>query len=174
MKATLASFLCIFITTQTYAQKDLDRNLVFFELAKKTIEYPKVATLSSIYGRIFTKFSVTKAGKIEGVEIFYPKMANHVEKSIGFEASIKRGLKKLPLLGLGYEGTYILPIAFVFENLSENPSMKYPDNQLPEFINTESMTVLTEIQIFSSSNRYAKPDFKGGFQPTIPSQQIVR
>ena len=177
MFQTLKRFiLCIgiLITTNCFAQKDLDRNLVFFELAKKNIDYPRTAILSSLYGRIYAKFNVSEKGKIEEIEIFYPKMTTQFENSVGFGANIKKGLKKLPLLGLGYEGTYILPIAFVFTNFSESPQVHYPSNSLPDFIETNNMTILTEIKVFGKSNRYSKPDFKSGFETALPSQQIAQ
>lgn len=177
MFQTLKSFiLCIgiLISTNCFAQKDLDRNPVFFELAKKSIDYPRTAILSSMYGRVFAKFNVNHNGKIEAIEVFYPKMTLNFESKVGFGASIKKGLKKLPLLGLGYEGTYILPIAFVFTNFSESPQVHYPTNNLPDFIETNNMTVLTEIKVFGKSNRYTKEDFKNGFQSALPSQQIAQ
>lgn len=167
-------YIGILISTNCFAQKDLDRNLVFFELAKKNIDYPRTAILSSLYGRVYAKFNVTEKGKIENIETFYPKMTPNFENSVGFGANIKKGLKKLPLLGLGYEGTYILPIAFVFTNFSESPQVHYPTNNLPDFIETNNMTLLTEIKVFGKSNRYTKPDFKNGFETALPSQQIAK
>ncbi len=170
----LCLFLGIFLSTNSFAQKDLDRNPVFFELAKKSIEYPRTGISSSMYGRIYAKFTVSKSGKIEDIEVFYPKMNPDFEKSVGFGASIKQGLKKLPLLGLGYAGEYVLPIAFVFTNYSETPKLHYPTNVLPEFIKTDNMTILTEIKIAGKSNRYTVPDFKNGFEKAPPSQQIAQ
>lgn len=164
----------ISLSTNCLAQKDLDRNPVFFELAKKSIDYPRTAILSSLYGRVYAKFNVNHKGKIEAIEVFYPKMTANFENSVGFGASIKKGLKKLPLLGLGYEGVYILPIAFVFTNYSESSQAHYPSNSLPDFIETNDMTVLTEIKVFGKSNRYTKPDFKIGFENALPSQQIAQ
>jgi hypothetical protein len=164
----------ILISPTCFAQKDLDRNPIFFELAKKSIDYPRTATLSSLYGRVFAKFSVNQKGKIENIEVFYPKMTLNFESKVGFGANIKKGLKQLPLLGLGYEGTYILPVAFVFTNYGESSQPLYPTNTLPEFIETNNMTVLTEIKVFGKSNRYTKEDFKNGFQTTRPSQQIAQ
>jgi hypothetical protein len=177
MFQTLKRFiLCIgiLISTNCFAQKDLDRNLVFFELAKKNIDYPRTAILSSMYGRFFAKFNVNHIGEIENIDVFYPKMTLNFESKVGFGASIKKGLKELPLLGLGYEGTYILPVAFVFTNYSESSQPLYPTNSLPEFIETNNMTVLTEIKVFGKSNRYTKPDFKSGFETALPSQQIAQ
>lgn len=165
--------LGILFSIISFGQKDLDRNPVFFELAKKSIDYPRTAILSSMYGRIFAQFSVNQNGKIGDIQVFYPKMTPNFENSVGFGASIKKGLKRLPLLGLGYEGTYILPIAFVFTNFSESSELLYPTNTLPDFIKTNNMTILTEIKIFGKSNRYTKPDFKSGFETALPSQQIV-
>lgn len=164
----------ISLAINSFAQKDLDRNLVFFELAKKNIDYPRTAILSSLYGRIYAKFNVTEKGKIENIEVFYPKMTPQFENSVQFGANIKKGLNKLPLLGLGFEGTYILPIAFVFTNFSESPQVHYPTNNLPDFIETNNMTILTEIKVFGKSNRYTKPDFKSGFETAPPSQQIAK
>lgn len=166
--------MCIGVLSSTncFAQKDLDRNPVFFELAKKSIDYPHTAILSSLYGRVYAKFSVNRNGKIEAIEVFYPKMTANFENSVGFGASIKKGLKKLPLLG--YEGTSILPIVFVFTNFSESPQVHYPTNSLPDFIETNNMTVLTKIKIFGKSNLYTKPDFKNGFETALPSQQIAQ
>ncbi len=164
----------ILISTNCIAQKDLDRNLFFSELAKKSIDYPRKATLSRMYGRIFAKFSVNRNGKIEDIQVFYPKMAPSFESTVGFGASIKKGLGKLPLLGIGYEGTYILPIAFVFTNYGESPQPLQPTNVLPEFIETNNMTILTEIKVHGNSRRYAIPDFKNGFEPIRPSQQIAQ
>lgn len=181
MYSTLAtllknSFLCfsIFFSISSFAQKDLDKNLVFFELAKKSIDYPRTAILSSMYGRIFAQFRVNRVGKIEDIQVFYPKMTPSFENSVGFGASIRKGLKRLPLLGLGYEGTYILPVAFIFTNYSESSQPLHPTNTLPEFIETNNMTILTEIKVFGKSNRYTKPDFKNGFETALPSQQIAQ
>lgn len=169
-------FLCfgILFSINSFAQKDLDRNLVFFELAKKSIVYPRTAISSRMYGRIFTQFKVNRVGKIEDIQVFYPKMTQNFENSVGFGASIRKGLKRLPLLGLGYEGTYILPIAFVFTNYGESPQPLQPTNILPEFIETNNMTILTEIKVHGDSRRYSIPDFKNGFEPIRPSQQIAK
>ncbi len=169
-------FLCfgILFSINSIAQKDLDRNLVFFELAKKSIDYPRTAILSSMYGRIYAQFSVNRNGKIGDIQVFYPKMTPSFENSVGFGASIRKGLKRLPLLGLGYEGTYILPVAFVFTNYGESSQSLHPTNTLPEFIETNNMTILTEIKVFGKSNRYTNPDFKSGFETTLPSQQIAK
>ncbi len=164
----------IFLSTNSHAQKDLDRNPVFFELVKKSIDYPRTAILSSMYGRIFAKFSVNRNGKIEEIEVFYPKMTPKFENSVGFGANIKKGLMKLPLLGLGYEGEYILPVAFIYTNYSESPQQHFPTNILPDFLETKNMTVLTEIKVFGKCNRYSKPDFKNGFESYPPSQQIAQ
>ncbi len=66
-------YIGIFTSINCLAQKDLDRNPVFFELAKKNIDYPSTAILSSMYGRVFAKFNVNSNGKIENIEVFYPK-----------------------------------------------------------------------------------------------------
>jgi hypothetical protein len=166
--------LAILISTNCHAQKDLDRNPVFFELAKESIDYPRKAILSRMYGRIFAQFKVNRVGKIEDIQVFYPKMAPSFENIVGFGASIRMGLKKLPLLGLGYEGTYILPVAFVFTNYGESPQPLQPTNILPEFIETNNMTILTEIKVHGNSGRYSIPDFKNGFEPIRPSQQIAQ
>ncbi len=163
----LTLLLGTFVSISSFAQKDLDRNRVFFELAKKSIEYPRTGISSSMYGRIYAKFTVSKSGKVENIEVFYPKMNPDFEKSVGFGASIKRGLKKLPLLGLGYAGEYVLPIAFVFTNYSETPKLHYPSNVLPEFIKTDNMTILTEIKITGKSNSHTP-------ESTPPSQQIAQ
>lgn len=170
------SFLCFefLFSISSFAQKDLDRNLVFFELAKKSIDYPRTAILSSMYGRIYAQFKVNRIGKIENIQVFYPKMTPSFENSVGFGASIRKGLKRLPLLGLGYEGTYILPVAFVFTNYGESPQPLQPTNLLPEFIETNNMTILTEIKVYGDSRRYSIPDFKNGFEPIKPSQQIAK
>ena len=173
LKRSLLCFGLLF-SINSFAQKDLDRNLVFFELAKKSIDYPRTAILSSMYGRIFAQFSVNRNGKIGDIQVFYPKMTPSFENSVGFGASIRKGLKRLPLLGLGYEGTYILPIAFVFTNFSESSEPLLPTNTLPDFIKTNNMTILTEIKVFGKSNRYTKPDFKSGFETALPSQQIAK
>jgi hypothetical protein len=100
-------------------------------------------------------------------------MTKSFENSVGFGASIKKGLGKLPLTGLGYEGTYILPIAFVFTNYGESPQPLQPTNILPEFIETNNITILTEIKLHVHGRRYSIPDFKNGFEPIRPSQQIA-
>ena len=163
----LCLFLGIFISVEGFVQKDLDRNRVFFELAKKSIKYPRTGISSSMYGRIYAKFTVSKSGKVENIEVFYPRMNPDFEKSVGFGASIKQGLTKLPLLGLGYGGAYVLPVVFVFTNYSETPQLHYPSNVLPEFIKTDNMTILTEIKIAGKSNRYTP-------EATPPSQQIAQ
>ncbi|CAH0994141.1 hypothetical protein EMA8858_00248 [Emticicia aquatica] len=166
-------YIGIFISAHCVAQKDLDRNPVFFELAKKHISYPKNAILSSLYGRIYVKFFVNRVGKIEDIEVFYPLMTPQFEQNLNFGGNIKKGLKKLPLLGLGYEGEYILPIAFVFTNYSESSAVVYPTNTLPDFIEIGNKTILTEIQIFGKSNRYSYFRPQSGFETSPPSWQIV-
>ena len=163
----------ILFSTNSIAQKDLDRNLVFFELAKKNIDYPRTAILSSMYGRIYAQFSVNRNGKIGDIQVFYPKMTPSFENNVGFGASIRKGLKKLPLLGLGYEGNYILPIAFVFTNYGESPQPLQPTNILPEFIETNNMTILTEIKVYGNSRRYSIPDFKNGLNPSDQANKLL-
>ena len=106
--------ICFALNCQ--AQKDLDKNPVFTELVKQTINYPRNAILSSLYGRIYAKFTVNRIGKIENIGLFYPLMTPRFEQNLNFEGYIRKGLKKIPLLGLGYEGEYILPVAFIFTN----------------------------------------------------------
>jgi len=57
----------ILIYTNCFAQKDLDINIVFFELAKKSIDCTCKAILSRIYLRIFAQFKVNRVGKIEDI-----------------------------------------------------------------------------------------------------------
>jgi hypothetical protein len=136
------------------AQKDLNENPVFYELAQRNIEYPINAIKGSLYGRVYTKFTVDRIGKISNIEVIHPVMTIEYERAIGFTRDIKRGLSKLPLLGLGYEGTYILPIAFIFFNTKDHHETSYPTNRLPASFDTKDMIFLNELKVMGRSDTY--------------------
>jgi hypothetical protein len=155
MKKSLA--LIFFFTTIIYsgkAQKNLNENPVFSELAQRNIQYPINAIKNSLYGRIYTKFTVDKIGKISNVEVVHPTMTSEYEKALGFQRDIKRGLSKLPLLGIGYEGEYILPIAFIYFNHKDHHETSYPTNRLPNSYDATNITFLNELKIMGRSDTY--------------------
>ncbi len=136
------------------AQKNLNENPLFFKLAERHIHYPINAIKVSLYGRIYTKFTVNKIGKIENIEVFFPVMKPEYDKLIGFTKSIKSGLSKIPLLGIGYDGEYIVPIAFIFTNHRDSPEIAYPKNRLPNDFDTEHRKFLHELKITAKSDDY--------------------
>lgn len=153
-KTTAFFFILTLLTYYCHAQKKLNDNPVFFELAQRNIHYPIIAIKLSLYGRIYTKFAVNKIGKISNIEVIYPLISPEYEKKIGFIQEIKRGLSKLPILGLGYEGEYIVPVAFIFNNHNDHPELAYPTNRLPNSFDTEDMIFLDELKIHGRSDIY--------------------
>jgi hypothetical protein len=155
MKKILISTV-IFISISFYcdAQKSLNENTLFFKLAERNIDYPINAIKVSLYGRIYTKFTVDKIGKIKNIDVFFPVITPEYEKSIGFVKSIRSGLSKIPLLGINYEGEYILPIAFIFTNHKDDPVIAYPKNRLPNGFDTENRIFLHELKITAKSDEF--------------------
>ena len=155
MKKTI-TFIFVFTVMAYYcqAQKNLNENPVFFELAQLNIHYPINAIKNSLYGRIYAKFVVDKIGKVNYKEVIYPEITPEYERAVGFIREIKRGLSKLPILGLGYEGEYIVPIAFIFNNHRDYPELAYPKNRLPNSFDTKNMNFLHELKINGRSDAY--------------------
>lgn len=154
-----------------FSQKKLDSNPVFFELVSRTLRYPAGAVNHSLYGRIYVKFEVDDIGMIEDIQIVHPAMSKKFDKRIGFERNIKECLGKLPLLGLGYQGRYLLPIAYIYTNYGKKPTVSLPTNTLPSFIDVDNLSLLHEVEVkgFSSTNYHYNllPD------ASPPSKQIV-
>jgi hypothetical protein len=142
------------ISLQCHAQKNLNENPVFRGFAQRNIEYPPEAIRYSLYGRIYATFVVDTIGRIDSVKILYPAMSPKYEKNIGFGHWIKQGLQKTPLLGLGYKGEYMVPIAFVYTNYDRHPLIAYPNNRLPVSFDINNLVLLDEIQICGKSDLY--------------------
>ena len=84
-------FLCfgILFSINGFAQKDLDRNLLFFELAKKNIDYPRTATLfMAIASVILYLISKTvsrlsdRANKLLNNDVGIEKQTTHVSDNL--------------------------------------------------------------------------------------------
>jgi hypothetical protein len=55
---------------------------------------------------------------------------------------------------LGYEGDYIVPIAFIYANQNDYPNLAYPKNRLPNSFNTENRVFLDELKINGKSDDF--------------------
>jgi Gram-negative bacterial TonB protein C-terminal len=163
-------YLIIFISLKCNAQKNLNENLVFRKLIERNIMYPKKARYRSLYGRVYAKFIIDKMGKIDSVKIIYPIIPPKYENRTGFVEEITKGFKKLPLLGFGYDGKYILPVAFVFKNYNDSPVVAYPKNSLPSYYELNEIVLLDEIQVFGDSEPYP---LNTGVRNAPPSKQII-
>lgn len=153
-KIITSTVIFLIISFHCNAQKSLNENPLFFKLAERNVNYPINAIRRSLYGRIYTKFEVDKIGKIKNIDAIYPEITPEYEKAIGFMKEIKSGLSKIPLLGLGYEGEYILPIAFIFTNHREDPETAYPKNRLPNGFDIENRIFLHELKITAKSGEF--------------------
>ena len=149
-----STIIFIIVSFNGNAQKNLNENPVFFRLAERNIQYPTNAIRSSLYGRIYTTFTVDKIAKIKNINAAYPVISPSFERTIGFIRAITSGLSKLPLLGLGYEGDYIVPIAFIYANQNDYPNLAYPKNRLPDSFNTENRVFLDELKINGKSDDF--------------------
>jgi hypothetical protein len=155
MKKVITSTIILLVNSFCCnAQKSLNENPLFFKLAERNIHYPINAIRHSLYGRIYTKFTVDKIGKIKNIDAIYPEITPEYEKAIGFMKEIKSGLSKIPLLGLGYEGEYIFPIAFIYANHNDYPDLAYPKNRLPNSFDTENRIFLHELKVTGKSDTY--------------------
>lgn len=171
MKKIIFHFtLFLLIALNSNAQKILNENLVFRKLIVRNIVYPKKARYRSLYGRIYAKFMIDKIGKIDSVKIIYPIIPPKYENVSGFVEEITKGFKKLPLLGFGYDGEYILPVSFVFKNYNDSPLMAYPKNSLPTYFELNGIVLLNEIQIFGDSE---PSPLNTGVRNAPPSKQII-
>ncbi len=153
-KVIFSTLISIAISLCCKAQKNLNENPVFFKLAERNIQYPISAIRSSLYGRIYTTFTVDKIGKIKNINVVYPVITPAYERKAGFVRGITSGLSKLPLLGLGYEADYIVPIAFIYANQNDYPNLAYPKNRLPNSFNTENRIFLDELKINGKSDDF--------------------
>ena len=148
----------------------LDEDPVFTTTITQHIHYPVMAIRGSVYGRFYAKFSIDSAGRIQNVIVLYPKISPKYTKWLGFEYEIINGLKRLPQLTPRYQGSYLLPIAFVYINYSEDSRPRVPTNTLPEKYSDNSL-LLNEVRIVGRSNMYNSLRPVSGRAPA--SRQVV-
>lgn len=148
----------------------LDEDPIFSATIAQYVHYPVTAIRGSVYGRFYAKFSIDSTGRIQNVVVLHPKINPKYTKRLGFEYEIINGLKQLPQLPPRYQGSYILPIAFVYINYSEDSRPLVPTNTLPEKYSDNSL-LLNEVRIVGRSNMYRLTRPFSGIAPA--SRQVV-
>ena len=148
----------------------LDEDPVFTATIARHIHYPVTAIRGSVYGRFYVKFSINSVGAIQNIAVLHPKIATKHNQRLGFEYEIINGLKQLPPLTPRYKGNYILPIAFVYINYSEDSKPLVPTNTLPEKY-VDNSFLLNEVRIIGRSNMYNSVRPVSRIAP--PSRQVV-
>ncbi|GAB3642481.1 hypothetical protein GCM10027423_31170 [Spirosoma arcticum] len=131
----------------------LDEDPVFTATLAHHIHYPVTAIRGSVYGRFYVKFSIDSTGGIQNIAVLYPKINAKYAERLGFDYELINGLKQVPQLTARYKGSYILPVAFVYINYSEDSKPLVPTNTLPEKYVDNSL-VLNEVRIVGRSNMY--------------------
>ncbi|AXE20624.1 hypothetical protein DR864_24240 [Runella rosea] len=138
--------------------------------ASNNIRYPIGAIRNSVYGRIYASFDIDSAGYVRNINVIYPIMNKKSMGILGFEHEIKTGLSKTPRLRNRNQGKYILPIAFVYNNIYYN-SNDYPTNKLPKEYYSREYQILNEVQITARSDQHRSIRQYSNIPP--PSRQIV-
>lgn len=174
MKTRWLALVAIFLTglnaAAQIAGSALDEDPLFKATLIRHIHYPVTAVRGSVYGRFYVKFFINSTGSMQNITVLYPKISPKYAKSLGFEYEIINGFHHVPQLSPRYEGSYILPIAFVYTNYSEDSKPLVPTNTLPETYLDDSL-ILNEIRVDGSSNMYRTIRPFSGVAPA--SRQMV-
>ncbi|MCC5612757.1 hypothetical protein LC612_40235 [Nostoc sp. CHAB 5834] len=148
----------------------LDEDPIFTATLAQHIHYPVTAIRGSIYGRFYVKFSIDSIGSIQDIAVVYPQISPKSAKMLGFNYELINGLKQVPPLTPRYKGSYILPVAFVYINYSEDGKPRVPTNTLPERYFDNSL-ILQELTIVGRSSMYNSVRPVSRVAP--PSRQVV-
>ncbi len=148
----------------------LDEDPIFTASLTHGIHYPVTAIRGSVYGRFYVKFSIDSTGSIQNAVVLYPQISPKYAKKLGFEHELINGLKQVPRLTPRYKGSYILPVAFVYINYSEDSKPRNPTNTLPEKYLDNSL-LLNEVRIVGYSDMYRSLRPVSGRAPA--SRQVV-
>jgi hypothetical protein len=148
----------------------LDEDPVFTATLAQHLHYPVTAIRGSVYGRFYVKFSIDSTGSLQNIAVLYPQISPRISKSLGFEYELINSLKQIPRLTSRYKGSYILPVAFVYINYSEDSKPRVPTNTLPEKYLDNSL-VLNEVKVVGRSDMYRSLRPLSGKSPE--SRQIV-
>ncbi|WP_461146346.1 hypothetical protein [Spirosoma pulveris] len=171
----LYSILVIFLLTGPLAKAQvtgyaLDEDPVFTATIAAHLHYPVTAIRGSVYGRFYVKFAIDSIGSLQNIAVLYPQISPKIAKSLGFEYELINSLKQIPRLTSRYKGSYILPVAFVYINYSEDSKPRVPTNTLPEKYIDNSL-ILNEVRVVGSSDMYRSVRPLSGKAPE--SRQIV-
>ena len=168
--ATIALLLVGPSTNAQITGFSLNEDPIFSATVAQHVRYPVTAVRGSIYGRFYAKFSIDSVGRIQNITVLHPKINPKYNQRLGFEYEIINGLKQLPQMTPRYRGSYILPIAFVYINYSEDSRPRVPTNTLPEKYLDNSL-IMNEVKIVGRSNMYRTVRPFSGIAPA--SRQVV-
>lgn len=171
----LCSILVAFLLTGPLATAQitgyaLDEDPIFTATVAQHLHYPATAIRGSVYGRFYVKFSIDSTGSIQNIAVLHPQTSPAIAKRLGFEYELTNSLKQVPQLSSRYKGSYILPVAFVYVNYSQDSKPQVPTNTLPEKYLDNSL-ILNEIRVMGSSDLYRSLRPVSGKAPE--SRQIV-
>lgn len=171
----LCSLLAAFLSTGLLANAQitgyaLDEDPIFTATIAQHLHYPATAIRGSIYGRFYVKFAIDSTGSIQNIAVLYPQISPKIAKNLGFEYELINSLKQVPRLTARYKGSYILPVAFVYINYTEDSKPRVPTNTLPEKYLDNSL-ILNEIRVVGRSDMYRSLRPLSGKAPE--SRQIV-